>query len=581
MKAKQIQRLLFPNNGSVTLLMKLFVSGEVVRIVSTCHPLASMTKVRSRPNTLPLESRATGSCACSSPESIQVSYCNFAMAWLAGWGYMESVASSLTGFGGLFDRWLAKEAEEVPEELAVRVRKAFAQGDMIEVVKNLWDRGLSPAEMLEHLDTTMKLIDTVTSLHNMIGSQKKEHSKYLMKITAKLGWDDYLAEPYLKGQLQSIAESLSAKHEQQLNQMQCSTRESPDLNWDPVKVILLWSPPGCGKTYAAQVLAGTSGHTFYELDASAIRGELLGQSEKNLQEVFKSVDGLKGKSIVFFDEADSLLQRRSSSNQYDIQLVDLFLAWTDGIRRKQLSVSSVWEVLSGNCTVSHDCVMSPNFPANYDNYQHCTFQMLSPGPLTVEHFDTEGGHDILTLNGHQFSGGLESRDFEDIIPSGNIEWASDKSNTLSGWKLCGHSKHAKDTSLVLLLATNNKEMMDPAVTSRAVPIHIPLPSSSVRKQWWKKNAKQLGGHEWEALASATSGASFRDLSQMAETAEERAMSSGDSVPGLNVYLKDLMHSKEQSKYLMEMPAKLGWDEYLAEPHLKRQLQSIAESLSKA
>ena len=47
-----------------------------------------------------------------------------------------------------------------------------------------------------------------------------------------------------------------------------------------------------------------------------------------------------------------------------------------------------------------------------------------------------------------------------------------------------------------------QEMMDPAVTSRAVPIHIPLPSSSVRKQWWKKNAKQLGGHEWEALASA-------------------------------------------------------------------------------
>ena len=245
--------------------------------------------------------------------------------------------------------------------------------------------------------------------------------------------------------------------------MQSSTRESPELNWDPVKVILLWGPPGCGKTYAAQVLAGTSGHTFYELDASAIRGELLGQSEKNLQEVFKSVDGLKGKSIVFFDEADSLLQRRSSSNQYDIQLVDLFLAWTDGIRRKQLSVSSVWEVLSGNCTVSHDCVMSPNFPANYDNYQHCTFQMLSPGPLTVEHFDTEGGHDILTGGRKTPSrGGHEWCDFRCISSqegkghgksrllkisfqskSGNIEWASDKSNTLSGWKhMCGHaSKH--------------------------------------------------------------------------------------------------------------------------------------------
>ena len=258
--------------------------------------------------------------------------------------------------------------------------------------------------------------------------------------------------------------------------------------------------------------------------------------------MFKSVDGLKGKSIVFFDEADSLLQRRSSSNQYDIQLVDLFLAWTGGIRRKQLSVSSVWEVLSGNCAVSHDCVMSPNFPANYDNYQHCTFQMLFPGPITVEHFDTENKYDILTVNGQHYSG----RDGPSgVTPHGEIEWVSDGSVTYSGWKLCragasrealDTSKRATDTSLVLLLATNNKEMMDPAVTSRAVSIHIPLPSSSVRKQWWKKNAKQLGGQDWETLASATSGASFRDLSQIAETAEERAMSSGDTVPGLHVYL---------------------------------------------
>ena len=238
---------------------------------------------------------------------------------------------------------------------------------------------------------------------------------------------------------------MPAKHEQELNQMQCSTRESPELNWDPVKVILLWGPPGCGKTYAARVLAGTSDHTFYELHATTVRGELVGQSEKNLQEVFKNIDDLKGKSIVFFEKADSLLWRRSSSNQHDIHLVDLFLAWTDGIRRKQLSVSSVWEMLSGNCTASHDCVMSPNFPANYDDYQHCTFQMLSPGPIIAERFDTENDLDILTVNGHQFSGRLESRDFEDIIPTGNIDWSSDNSNTFAGWKLCGHSKRATDT----------------------------------------------------------------------------------------------------------------------------------------
>ena len=370
-----------------------------------------------------------------------------------------------TVFQGLFNTWLQKQPHFSP-----RLREAFSQGDMIEVMKLLNDMGVLPDEMLGCLQTIMGLSETVTSLRDVTGSHK-----YLMKMSAvKLGRNEYFAEPYLKRRLQSIGQSLSAKHEQELNQMQCSTRESPELNWDPVKVILLWGPPGCGKTYAARVLAGTSGHTFYELDATTVRGELVGQSEKNLQELFKSIDDLKGKSIVFFDEADSLLRRRSSSNQHDIHLVDLFLAWTDGIRRKQLSVSSVWEMLSGNCTASHDCVMSPNFPANYDDYQHCTFQMLSPGPIIVERFDTENDLDILTVNGHQFSGRLESRDFEDIIPTGNIDWSSDNSNTFAGWKLCGHSKRATDTSLVLLLATNNKEILDPAVTSRAVPIHIPL-----------------------------------------------------------------------------------------------------------
>lgn len=469
----------------------------------SCHPISINDESKSRKQLDWLHVHGN---------SIHVSCCNFAMSGLA------SVASTV--FNIVFQ--------------------------VIEVIKLLSDMGLSPVEMLRHLETIIGLRET----------KEEKQSKYLMKMSAaKLGWDEYLAEPYLKRQLQSIGQGLSAKHEQGLNQMQCSTRESPEMNWDPVKVILLWGPPGCGKTYAARVLAGTSGHTFYELDANSVRGELVGQSEKNLQKVFKSIDDFQGKSIVFFDEADSLLRRRSSSNPYDIQLVDLFLAWTGGIRRKQLSVSSVWEVLSGNCTASRNCVMSPNFPANYDNYQHCTFQMLSPGPITVEHFQTEVDSDILTVNGHQFSGSLESRDFEDTIPAGNIDWSSDFSITRLGWKLCGHSKRATDTSLVLLLASNNKEMMDPAVTSRAVPIHIPLPSSSVRKQWWEKNAKQLGGQDWETLASATSGASFRDLSQIAETAEEEAMSSGDSVPRLQVYLDtaernpNLVHVKASSLVL--------------------------------
>lgn len=79
--------------------------------------------------------------------------------------------------------------------------------------------------------------------------------------------------------------------------------------------VLLYGPPGTGKTMAATVLANELKLDIYRIDLSQISSKYIGETEKNLGEIFDI--GKNANAILFFDEADSLFTKRtevSSSN---------------------------------------------------------------------------------------------------------------------------------------------------------------------------------------------------------------------------------------------------------------------------
>ena len=72
---------------------------------------------------------------------------------------------------------------------------------------------------------------------------------------------------------------------------------------------LFSGPSGTGKTMAAEILAGHLKLNLYRIDLSAIVSKYIGETEKNLKQVFDSAE--RSGAILFFDEADALFGKRS------------------------------------------------------------------------------------------------------------------------------------------------------------------------------------------------------------------------------------------------------------------------------
>jgi SpoVK/Ycf46/Vps4 family AAA+-type ATPase len=74
--------------------------------------------------------------------------------------------------------------------------------------------------------------------------------------------------------------------------------------------LLLYGPPGCGKTYIARATAGELGAKFIAVGLADVLDMWIGQSERNLREIFQTARR-NAPCVLFFDEIDALGQKRS------------------------------------------------------------------------------------------------------------------------------------------------------------------------------------------------------------------------------------------------------------------------------
>jgi SpoVK/Ycf46/Vps4 family AAA+-type ATPase len=75
--------------------------------------------------------------------------------------------------------------------------------------------------------------------------------------------------------------------------------------------LLLYGPPGCGKTYIAKAIAGEIGASFYQVGIADVLHRWFGESERSIRSVFDNARR-NAPCVLFFDEVDALGHRRSA-----------------------------------------------------------------------------------------------------------------------------------------------------------------------------------------------------------------------------------------------------------------------------
>lgn len=139
-------------------------------------------------------------------------------------------------------------------------------------------------------------------------------------ITTDLGWSDLVLAPDVLEEIENI--NTWMRHSKTIME-----------DWGLGKSIkpgyrsLFYGPPGTGKTLSATLIGGTCGVDVYRIDLSMVVSKYIGETEKNLANVF---DQAQSKNwILFFDEADALFGKRtqtsSSNDRYANQEISYLL----------------------------------------------------------------------------------------------------------------------------------------------------------------------------------------------------------------------------------------------------------------
>jgi SpoVK/Ycf46/Vps4 family AAA+-type ATPase len=153
-------------------------------------------------------------------------------------------------------------------------------------------------------------------------------------------WDRYIAEPFVKRQLQSVCDvaSQSTSSGSVLASLQARIHSiTRGMSTFPPKtshrVVLVHGPPGNGKTHAVRTMScavATSSVKVYQVDLTSIKSTWLGQAEHQMKQVLNYVGELEN-AIVFIDEIDSIMGEFNRSNVHNASLLTAVLQWINGI----------------------------------------------------------------------------------------------------------------------------------------------------------------------------------------------------------------------------------------------------------
>ena len=172
-----------------------------------------------------------------------------------------------------------------------------------------------PVEILEKMEVTM---DDFINAHR--GIEPSAMREFFVEVP-KVSWEDV-------GGLEDVKQQLKESVEWPLSQPEVFKR----MGINAPRGILLYGPPGIGKTLLAKAVAHESSANFISIKGPEVMSKWVGESEKAVRELFKKARQV-APTIVFLDEIDSIAPRRGmySGSHVTDSVVNQLLTSIDGL----------------------------------------------------------------------------------------------------------------------------------------------------------------------------------------------------------------------------------------------------------
>jgi transitional endoplasmic reticulum ATPase len=184
---------------------------------------------------------------------------------------------------------------------------------------NLEEERIPPA-VLEKMEVTME---------DFLGAYKEVTPTAMREVyieVTTVHWDD-------AGGLDDVKQRLKEAVEWPIKSPEVFTK----LGIRPPKGILLYGPPGCGKTLLARAVATESEANFISIKGPEVFSKWVGESEKAIREVFRKAR-MAAPAVIFLDEIDSLTPKRGmgmSDSGVSERVISQLLTEMDGITTLQ------------------------------------------------------------------------------------------------------------------------------------------------------------------------------------------------------------------------------------------------------
>ncbi|BDC19083.1 CDC48 family AAA ATPase [Acidianus sp. HS-5] len=174
-----------------------------------------------------------------------------------------------------------------------------------------------PPEILESMEVKME--DFMSALKEIVPSGMRE----IYIEVPEVKWDDIGGLGDIKEELREVAEyPLKFQEYYEMTGI------------EPPKGILLFGPPGTGKTMLAKAVATESGANFIAVRGPEVLSKWVGESERAIREIFRKAR-MYAPTVIFFDEIDAIAPMRGMSPDTGVteRIVNQLLAEMDGIEK--------------------------------------------------------------------------------------------------------------------------------------------------------------------------------------------------------------------------------------------------------